>query len=469
MIKKLLFASSLVLIYCLKSYSILPNSNKIWYFGNHAGIDFNNPAPIALTDGVTNTYDNTATIADDQGTLQFYSDGQTVWNRNHQVMVNGTGLFGDITGGQPALFIKQPDPNEGNSKFYYIFSVPEYGSGGLYYSIVDISLDSGRGEIVSKNNLLYTSTCEKLAAIYNSSTNSYWIISHEFNNANFKCYQLDENGLNTSAVISTVGASNSGGTYGALHGSVGQLVISEDGTHIANAMNYSSQIQLFDFDMISGTISNPITITNRTSAWGVAFSPDGNFLYTTNWTSAGVFQYNLTNYNSAAINASLLTVGTITNPNSSYRAGYLKLGPDGKVYIAKYGSNYLATINNPDASGSLCNFVDNGFNLGSGICHAGLVTTVVLPNSIIGVSELKKVNSIVYPNPSNCHFSIKSDFKLSNSVNVKVMNITGQQVPVTYIVDKETIRLNMENLSKGIYFYNFQDDNKTTSGKLILQ
>ena len=35
-------------------------------------------------------------VSDSLGNLLFYSDGQTVWNRNHQTMPNGTGLHGGI-------------------------------------------------------------------------------------------------------------------------------------------------------------------------------------------------------------------------------------------------------------------------------------------------------------------------------------------------------------------------------------
>ena len=102
--------------------------------------------------GATNTYDNVATISDEQGSLAFYCDGENIWNKDHALMVNGNGILGSLTGGQPALIIKQPDNGKGNNYNYYVFTVAEFGTGGLHYSIVDMSLDSGRGEVVSKNN-----------------------------------------------------------------------------------------------------------------------------------------------------------------------------------------------------------------------------------------------------------------------------------------------------------------------------
>lgn len=466
--KKTLLLISTFIIHTVSSFAVLPGINKIWYFGNHAGVDFTQ-TPVALTNGATNTYDNVGVISDDQGSLLFYCDGETIWNKNHQIMLNGSGINGSVTGGQPALIIKQPDEVKGNSYLYYVFNVPEYASGGLYYSVVDMSLDSGRGEVISKNNLLNSSTCEKLAAIYNLTTNSYWLIMHEFGNSNFKSYSIDETGLNTTPVISSIGDVNNGGSYGSLHGSCGQLVISENGSRIANAMNFAGKIQLFDFDISSGIVSNPINITNRTNAWGVAFSPDGNVLYTTSWTNANIFQYDLTSYNPTDINASILNVGSITNPNSSYRAGYLKLAPDGKIYIAKYSSPYLAAITNPDAVGLLCSFVDNALNLGTGISTAGLATTVVIPNSITSISELSSDNNIVYPNPSSDFIKIKPEFMINEEINFHLSDLTGRKVFIDFIIEENSININVESLAKGQYFYSIDNGKKSTNGKILVQ
>jgi len=62
----------------------------IWYFGDGAGLDFNNGSPVALTDGQLSTIEGCSTISDANGSLLFYTDGITIWNRNHDIMVNGS-------------------------------------------------------------------------------------------------------------------------------------------------------------------------------------------------------------------------------------------------------------------------------------------------------------------------------------------------------------------------------------------
>jgi hypothetical protein len=68
---------------------------NIWYFGNFLGLDFNSGAAVPLNDGQINNTpaEGVATISDANGNLLFYTDGVKVWNRLHQVMPNGTGLF----------------------------------------------------------------------------------------------------------------------------------------------------------------------------------------------------------------------------------------------------------------------------------------------------------------------------------------------------------------------------------------
>ena len=67
-----------------------------WYFGNKAGISFNSGSPECLKDGQMAVTRANVSVSDSLSNLLFYSDGQTVWNRNHQTMPNGTGLHGGI-------------------------------------------------------------------------------------------------------------------------------------------------------------------------------------------------------------------------------------------------------------------------------------------------------------------------------------------------------------------------------------
>ncbi len=448
---------SFVLLF-VNSFAISPKNYSVWYFGSDAGIDFN--TGIATSSPVNNffLYDNSTVICDDYGAVYMYSNGVKLWNRNHQITPNGTGLMGNTSGGQTALIVSQP-----YSKLLYLFTVPEYGvSSGLRYSIIDMNADSSRGDIISKNNLLYTPSTEKIAAIYNISRKYFWIITHKLNSNEFACFKLDSLGLDSVPVISSVGASNTGGSYGSWHGAAGQMAISNRGNKIANALNYSNAIELFDFDINTGIVSNPISIPNVNHSWGVAFSPDDTKLYSTAWTNGTVWQYNISLSTQSAILASKNIVGTSTTSDPNYKAGYMQLGPDGKIYVAKFGSHYLSVINNPDSLAGSCNFVDNGFNLGTPLSQAGLTTTVIFIRTTTGIKELTNTyHALIYPNPISDYTTIEiPDLKSSfEKLEIRTWNSIGQSIKINYLKYENKIVFRKENLDPGNYFFEIR--NKT--------
>ena len=146
---------------------------NIWYFGENAGLDFNSGNPVALTNGQLNTIEGCATISNSVGQLLFYTDGITIYNSNHQVMLNGAGLYGDTSSTQSATIVKKP----GSATLYYVFTIDEeVNPNGFCYSIVDMSLDGGNGAVTStKNILVYTPTCEKLAVVKHANNTDFWI------------------------------------------------------------------------------------------------------------------------------------------------------------------------------------------------------------------------------------------------------------------------------------------------------
>jgi hypothetical protein len=193
----------------------------IWYFGNNAAIDFNSGSPVALTNSAMNQYEGVSSIADDNGNLLFYTNGVYVWNANHQLMPNGTGLGGNQSTTQSALIVQQP----GSTTLYYLFTADfELGPDGYNYSIIDISLNGGLGDVTLKNTLIYTPSSEKLTAVNNSNGSDVWIITHSDLNA-FNVYTLSATGFNNVPVVSNVGPSLAVGTYEV----IGCLKASSDG------------------------------------------------------------------------------------------------------------------------------------------------------------------------------------------------------------------------------------------------
>ena len=323
------------------------------------GLDFNTIPPTPIS-GQTNNVDNSTSISDANGVLLFYSDGSSIWNKNNLVMPNGSGLTSNFSAGQCALIVPIPSSNK-----YVVFSTTEFASPGqLHYTVVDMTLNSGLGDVVvgQKNISLGTGWTEKLCAYYSSSCNYYWVLSHKWNNNQFVALKVDATGVTTTSVTSNIGSIHNCGTYSAAHDAMGQLTISKDGSKVANALTCQDKFELFDFDVNTGILSNFISIPgNGGNAWGTGFSADSKKLYVNSILGSQVFQYDLSTYNAASIVGSKFSL--YNTGSGGYNFGYMELGPDNKMYIPRQSSSFFSVINTPDNLGAAASFSYAGLNV----------------------------------------------------------------------------------------------------------
>lgn len=241
---------------------------SMWYFGRHAGIDFRSEQAIALTDGALSTEEGSASICDAAGNLLFYTDGVTVYNKTHQVMPNGRNLWGSYTTTQTLIV-----PKPGEDPIFYIFTAsPQFDrifgenadSVGLHYTIVDMSLEQGMGDVTEKNILLFKNTTEKITAVHHSNRNDIWVVAHEWPNNNFRNYLVTNDGIVAEPVVSPVGEIHEGDgiTIGSNGNSTGQMKLSPDGNKLALAI-LENGVFLYDFDNTSGVVSSQIVIKKQ--------------------------------------------------------------------------------------------------------------------------------------------------------------------------------------------------------------
>jgi gliding motility-associated-like protein len=156
------------------------------------------------------------------------------------------------------------------------------------------------------------------------------------------------------------------------------MSFSKDGTKLASAIYDDGKIEIFDFNVATGQLSNVLILTGFFRTWGVAFSLNNRFLYYTEWYDTKLIQMDLLSGNPSTITASKTTVGTASFPtgSSGYKIGYLEYGPDSILYAAKFGQHYISAVTNPNQQGLSCGFVDNAVYLSTKTCDAGLSRTV---------------------------------------------------------------------------------------------
>jgi gliding motility-associated-like protein len=326
------------------------NEYSKWYFGYHNGLDFMTNPPSLIAISALNSNFGTANESDDNGNLQFYTDGLTVYDQTHAAMANGTGLLGTNWPTQGCLTVRKP----GSVQLYYIFTVVGNGlPGGLNYSIVDMNLAAGMGSVTVKNATVYPGGCDgKITGTRHCNGKDLWIVIKEVNSNVFRSYLLTSAGLNTTAVISSGGPSNS--DWGPC------MKISPSGNKLAELIRppippyawYS--MVLYDFDSSLGIVSNPTILNDSLRPWirGLEFSPNGSKVYCVDNNVGSqnyLHQWDLCAGSLSAIMASHSTLQAV--PSS-----FMQLAINGKIYICPNVLS-LDVINDPDQPGTACNFI----------------------------------------------------------------------------------------------------------------
>jgi gliding motility-associated-like protein len=348
------------------------NANRVWAFGDSAGVRFNGNAQAIQTS--IQTFEGCASVSDPvTGQLLFYSDGWKCWNRNHVVMPNGFGLLGAGSLGTTSQAVCIVPVIDTPGK-YYLFSLNAQGANpGLYYSIVDMNLDNGLGNIVAgeKNILLDpTSLSEAMIAIPGGNCD-LWLMIHAKNEPLFKAYHITRFGLDINPVLSTTGTQIQGSSAYFQGG----MAISPDRSMLAftslNGISPALQAQgllLCKFDPGSGQVSDALLLDNGPH-YSACFSPDNSRLY------AGhgfLNQYDVSNFNTAGtVGAPVFIANAVRSP---------KLYHDTIYCIGGAAGSYLSRINKPNLAGTACNFQPAVINLLPGT-HAnwGLPNEVVFP------------------------------------------------------------------------------------------
>lgn len=341
------------LILIITDCLVAQHHSSLWFFGNNAGLDFTTNPPTPLTSPLQ-TLEGTSSISDKDGNLLFYTNGATVWDRNHDVLMNGSGMTGGSSSTQAALIVPEP----GSCGIYYLFTTEDHTTdGGLYYSVIDMCLNNGLGGVVpgKKNILMEDRTCEKLAAVKHANGKDVWILSHRMQSDDFLAFSLSSNGISLTPVVSSVGS-----FYG-VNAFIGPLKASHNGKQLASSASFYNICELFDFNASTGQITNARDLRTHFSGspyfYGIEFSPNDSLLYLSSfWGTSRVFQLNLNNFQ----------VTTLRSISGDYNIGGLQLGPDGKIYVSRNNSPFLDVVRLPDLKGMACAYTSGDQSLASG-------------------------------------------------------------------------------------------------------
>lgn len=349
---------------------------SVWAFGNGAGIDFTSGNPVVFQSAAIH-FEGCASVADANGQLLFYTDGDRIYNSTHQIMPNGVLFYGlpyPLWGAGPIYSSTQSSlilPMPGEPKKYYVFSLASAAFGYLWYSIVDMTLDNGLGDVVSsKKNVLLNNgpLSEKMTAVRGDNCN-VWLMLHSQQTNNYLALEITPAGINPVPVTSPAVMATA---------PVGVIKFSEDRQKMAVASygddNKPEALYLYTFDPGTGVLNYELQLDNAGFYYGACFSPDNTKLYATNY-GGSLFQFDLSQPTNAAIISSKALLSSSAN-------GDLKRAPDGRIYFTNAGSSFVGRINLPDLPG-----IASAVNANAITLVANTFGLYGLPNEVVVVKD----------------------------------------------------------------------------------
>jgi hypothetical protein len=447
-----------------------------WVFGDSVLLSFTDTGITCMQIPSTIQQEASASISDSDGNLLFYTDGKYVWNKNLNLMPNGCCLNIDqywtyassVTQGVLIL----PNPNQPTS--YYIVTLAE---DTMSFSLVDMSLDSGYGDVYLQNQAIFSDTLmEKMHAVKHANGRDWWVIVHEripsfdpgLTNRFYRILITPEGVLgpfeqNIGALID-------------YYTMWGEMVFSPDGSMLAlSGYNF---LELFNFDRCSGELTTFARIDNFDEAvfdaYGVSFSPFDK-----------IYQYCIDCLGSIEDTKVLV----FDNFYGEYINGQLEIGPDRKIYFViaykwvpnnefTYKNMNLCVINEPNLEGLACDIDTSTIWLGGRRAIAGLPNMVnynlgALVGSdcdTLGVAIIEPVSDkvfTVFPNPVVDVVYFRQSTQTNTTFYLRITNAAGILV-YNNPEYKNSQQVNLLDIPAGLYQYSINNaDNFHQSGSFV--
>ena len=424
------------------------------------------------------------------GSLEFYVTGCAIYNKEYQIMVNGDSLnYGFVwdeycdSDIYPNIHNTLIVPDNYSESNYYILHRPlelefepqtDVYIDSLLYSYVDMSLQTGLGEVIEKNVLIDKNkrfTSGYLEAIQHSNSMDWWFLEFEDGTDSIHKYLIDESGPayhSSQSIGKTIAPDTCAATS--------QACYSPMGDKFARYCTVLG-LEIFDFDGGSGTLSNHKSLDYYIT-WnkpgGLAFSPSGQYLYLSVLDTI----WQIDTYESI-LSDGVEIVGVYDGFSSPFAVNYhlMQLGPDCRIYLGSTSStSHLSVIRQQDLKGVDCDFRPHGIEMPyvippyplPNLLHLNGQSSACDP-TITDVDEIEPTDGslLIFPNPTESGITISLDqfsddgvLFLRNSIGAILLN---QETSFT----GSEITIDLSSFTDGVYYLEYISSGQKSTGKVV--
>ncbi|PWN71702.1 hypothetical protein C1631_003520 [Chryseobacterium phosphatilyticum] len=446
--------------------------NNHWYFGDKAAVNFANPAsPVVLTNSGMNAQSKpVGSVSDSNGKLLFYTDGQSVWNREHQLM-GGTILNGGSPYGIQLAILKHP----GNPDLYYIFNpVPYMYSNGAItpgisnYSIIDISAGAigtdgmPLGDFLPNNiSIPFTGIDERsfsalnVGVVQHADKKSFWVM--------IPCkdkmysYLVNTQGIVNYPVVSDmpfpyIYYDYNGGASSYMK--VSPILKNSNFSNLVYVCYWGGGVpdwtkgKVMSFDNATGKITPQYLLeleNDLLHSSSAEFSKDGSIMYLAGNAWTNVYGIDMTAL-SNPVPHYLLPLNT---SNPSLEATDIQRNKYGDIYLSyRYNPNYLSKIQNPDIYNAASLDINN-------LYLEGRTTKEVLPqlNQLYDKDSNQCLQDITL---NSQELNNQYTYQASNTIKTEIAYSIDPGKDITMKAGK-SIMLLPNTIIKGRYFATIED------------
>ncbi|MCZ2129282.1 MAG: hypothetical protein LC109_03345, partial [Bacteroidia bacterium] len=249
-----------------------------WHFGDGVGLRFD-PDTIYKVQTSIQTHEAAAVHTDQDGNLLLYSNGETIWNANHEIIHNGNLALGHHSSNLGSVFVFHED----NPDSIYLFNTYYNISTTKEFSVNLIVREADTFRVAYKDSVLMYSVCEPIAVVKADNGRDIWVVVHEFGANNLYSYLLTSQGIVSCPVVSKSFSTPFGSPQAAFF----TMVFSSDGSYMAKVNTNQTfplikRVETYRFHSGNGKFDFLYSLDSLAQlTTGLCFNKDNSYLFVT--------------------------------------------------------------------------------------------------------------------------------------------------------------------------------------------